>query len=133
MQLFSFLSLAALARAYITSISVQESKLSPGSNATIVFNTSSYIQNWEDFSAVVGATRTDATSAPSLGQIVVGSIDFVALGKQNTGSGQFMVPMFLNSSMFTTGTNYIMNLAITSVVGASLETDVRFLNTSFST
>lgn len=103
MKFFSVLAVATAAQAYITSITLQQQKVSLDSNATVVFNTSSCaftslplfhsswlilrtdIQNWEDYSAVIGATRT-TSSAPSLGQLVVGSIDFVALDKYNTVS-----------------------------------------------
>jgi len=135
MRFAALLSALPFTTAYISSITGSSKTTSVGQNFNLIFNTSDYIQTWEDYNAVLGVTRT-AVGVPtneSVGQFVAGYIDLVASGQSNTASGSFQVPVFLNQSMFVSGQNYMINAAITSVIGETLMTSVRFLNTTFST
>jgi len=116
--------------AYIISVTTNGSKAKIGKNHTFTFSTRDYIQNWNDYSAILGFTDHPIPDPISVGGVITGSLDLVALGESNTGFGNFSTKVFIDPNLFVNGT-YVMNAAITSVVGASLETFVRFLNTTF--
>ncbi|KZS92217.1 hypothetical protein SISNIDRAFT_486749 [Sistotremastrum niveocremeum HHB9708] len=134
-SVFLFLVLACSISARILSIqstSGQSAKV--GDNYNITFNTASHIQNWADYSVLIGWAVHPLPDPISPGAFFGSAIDLTSIGKVATGLGNFSTEVFIDPVKFdiTTVTTYTLNAAITSVIGASLETSVRFLNTTIT-
>ncbi|KZT39508.1 hypothetical protein SISSUDRAFT_1061109 [Sistotremastrum suecicum HHB10207 ss-3] len=119
--------------AYIASVqSTSGHYAKVGYNYNITFNTLDYIQNYNDYSVIIGWTTHPIPDPISLGAFVGSTIDLTSIGQVTTGYGNFSAEVFIDPAKFsiTTVTTYILTAAVTSIVGASLETSVRFVNTT---
>ncbi|KZS91388.1 hypothetical protein SISNIDRAFT_516677 [Sistotremastrum niveocremeum HHB9708] len=130
-----FCALALSSTAYITSVKSESGHYAKvGYNYGITFNTADYIQNWNDYSIIIGWSAHPFNDPTSIGSFVGSTLDLTTVGEVTTGGGSFSTQVFIDPKLFNTGkvTTYTLNAAVTSIIGASLETFVRFVNTTIT-
>ncbi|WVQ98615.1 hypothetical protein IAU59_005745 [Kwoniella sp. CBS 9459] len=119
----SALSLLSSTDARITHISVPE-KAIPGQNITLALRAQSYIQNWDDFGAILGLKRQDLDCETCLGQ----EVGFINLYKNETlGNSTYQVTL-----PEVDAGQYTFVVAVPYLVGASGSTGISYFNQSMT-
>ncbi|OCF35386.1 hypothetical protein I317_06312 [Kwoniella heveanensis CBS 569] len=121
---FAALSLfASSAEAKISHISVPEQAI-PGQNITLTLTSQSYIQNWDDFGAILGLVRQGNECETCLGQ----EVGYINLYKNDTlGNSTHDVTL-----PETDAGQYTFVVAIPYLVGASGVTGINYFNQSIT-
>ncbi|KZS91381.1 hypothetical protein SISNIDRAFT_456644, partial [Sistotremastrum niveocremeum HHB9708] len=111
-----------MASAYITSVASQTGHWAKvGYNYGLTWQTAPYIQNWDDYSIVLGweFPGIPHQDPEFIGSIVSGSIDLPSIGESRTGGGSFSMQIFIDPTVFVISqpTAFTFTAAITSAIG----------------
>ncbi|WVF72316.1 hypothetical protein IAT40_007129 [Kwoniella sp. CBS 6097] len=117
------LSLFSSTEAKIAHISVPEQAL-PGQNITLTLRAQSYIQNWQDYGAILGLVRQNNECDTCLGQ----EVGYINLYKNETlGNSTYDVTL-----PETEAGQYTFVVAVPYLVGASGVTGINYFNQSIT-
>ncbi|KAG9006966.1 hypothetical protein FRB95_010210 [Tulasnella sp. JGI-2019a] len=118
------LPLASTSIARVISITAP-TNVGAGEAFNLIFKTQTYIQNWSDEFAIVGARLSTFSECDGCLGTIIGKFDLYTQGYENTITGNFSESITIQSPG-----SYNIIAAVASVAGASQEADMNFYTTT---